>query len=226
MDRRKFMKTYLRKIVKKIIVKLIPELNDVFNESNNFNSIRKNVINSNISEKSRIYGNCSIVDVELGDYSYIGRNATISLTKIGKFCSIGPNIVCGYGIHPTNGLSTAPMFYANNISNGITLCKESKIQERKLITIKNDVWIGSNVTILDGVTIGNGAIVAAGAVVTKNIPDYAIYGGVPAKLIRYRFSNEQIIALLKIKWWNFDFKTLSEVEKNFFDIDGFIKKYK
>jgi len=218
------MKKAFRKLIKRIFVKLIPELKEVLNKNNNFYTIRVNLLNSNISEKSKIYGNCTLVDVELDDYSYVGKNAMISLTRIGKFCSIGPNFVCGYGIHPTSGISTAPMFYANNISNGITLCKESKIEERKLITIKNDVWIGLNVTILDGVTIGNGAIVAAGAVVTKNIPDYAIYGGVPAKLIKYRFNKEQIVSLLKIKWWNFEFEKLSEVEKSFFDIDGFIKK--
>jgi len=218
------MKKAFRKLIKRIFVKLIPELKEVLNKNNNFYTIRVNLLNSNISEKSKIYGNCTLVDFELDDYSYVGKNAMISLTRIGKFCSIGPNFVCGYGIHPTSGISTAPMFYANNISNGITLCKESKIEERKLITIKNDVWIGLNVTILDGVTIGNGAIVAAGAVVTKNIPDYAIYGGVPAKLIKYRFNKEQIVSLLKIKWWNFEFEKLSEVEKSFFDIDGFIKK--
>ena len=70
--------------------------------------------------------------------------------------------------------------------------------------IGNDVWIGLNATILDGVTIGDGAIVAAGAVVTKDVPPYAVVAGVPAKIIKYRFTESQIDFLLKFRWWEKD----------------------
>lgn len=218
------MKSVFKKILKKTILYVFPELVETLNGNNKFSYIRDSLICSTISTKSRIYGPYSISNVELEDYSYIGRNSMISNTKIARFCSIGPNLVCGYGIHPTNGISTSPMFYANNKSNGLTLSDVSKIEETKLITIGNDVWIGINVTILDGVKIGDGAIIAAGSVVNRDVPDYAIYGGVPAKLIRYRFNEEQIEKFKKIEWWSFEFEKLKEIEEMFFDVDTFLEK--
>lgn len=169
-------------------------------------------------EKVKVYEPYSIYDTEIGDYSYIARNSTISKTKIGKFCSIGPNLLCGWGIHPTNGISTNPMFYSNMKQNGYSLCEDNKIIERKEITIGNDVFIGANVTILDGVTIG------AGAVVVSDIPDYAIAVGVPAKVKKYRFDTETIKKLKKLEWWNWDLEQLKSVEKNFFDVKKFLSE--
>lgn len=136
----------------------------------------------------------------IGKGSYVARNTCISDTNIGKYCSIGPNLLCGWGIHPLNGISTAPCFYSTRKQNGMTYSSTDKIEERKTITIGNDVFIGMNVTILDGVTIGNGAVIGAGAVVTKDIPPYAIAVGVPAKVVKYRFSTEIIEKLEQIQW--------------------------
>ena len=91
--------------------------------------------------------------------------------------------------------------------------------------IGNDVWIGLNATILDGVTIGDGAIVAAGAVVTKDVPPYAVVGGVPAKIIKYRFTESQIDFLLKFRWWEKDRKWIQQNYKRFQDIESFIEAY-
>ncbi|HPE99048.1 MAG TPA: CatB-related O-acetyltransferase [Bacteroidales bacterium] len=164
-----------------------------------------------------------IRDAEVGDYTYISMNSWINNTKIGKFCSIGPNLLCGWGVHPTNGISTAPMFYSTARQNGISLCTTDKLNERKTITIGNDVFIGANVTILDGVSIGDGAIIGAGAVVSKDIPPYAIAVGVPVQIVKYRFTEEQIQNLQKIQWWNFDPSRLLEIEQHFFNIEEFIE---
>ena len=86
-----------------------------------------------------------------------------------------------------------------------------------LAEIGNDVWIGSHVLILDGVSVGDGAIIATGAVVTKDIEPYSIYGGVPARLIRYRFSQERINYLLNFSWWNKDEDWLFNHIKEFSD---------
>lgn len=167
----------------------------------------------------------SLLDCKVGDYSIIAPFSRISKTDIGKCCSIGPHIICGWGIHPTNGLSTLPMFYSSLKQSGITYSQTDKVEERKKITIGNDVFIGANVTILDGVTIGDGAVIGAGAVVSKDIPPYAIAVGAPIKIIRYRFTEKQIDALLRIKWWDWDVVDLKEVERMFFDVDEFINKY-
>lgn len=179
-----------------------------------------------INKNCLLYKPYWLHDVEIGEYTYIAQNSNISNTTIGKFCSIGPNLVCGWGIHPFNGISTAPMFYSIEKQNGFTLSKKNKIEERKQINIGNDVFIGANVTILDGVNIGDGAIIGAGAVVTKDIPPYAIAVGCPIKILKYRFNQTQIEELLKIRWWDFKENELQDIEQLFFDIDSFINKYK
>ena len=94
-----------------------------------------------------------------------------------------------------------------------------------MVEIGNDVWIGSHVLILDGVTIGDGAVVAAGAVVTKDVEPYAIYGGVPAKLIKYRFPPKTIEMLLKMKWWDKEEKWIREHTEDFEDVERFTRLY-
>ena len=197
----------------------------ILNQDIDWDLIKNNIIESQIGKNVKIYKPSFINKTEIGDYTYISTNANISVTKIGKFCSIGPNLFCGWGIHPTNGISTSPMFYSTRQQNGLSLTDKNKIEERKLITIGNDVFIGANVTVLDGITIGNGAIIGAGAVVTKDIPDYAIAVGCPIMIIKYRFNDDQIAALKRIQWWKFDEDKLQDVEKLFFNIDEFIKKY-
>ncbi len=175
---------------------------------------------------SRLFKPHEIKNVTIGDYSYISPNGKVSFTQIGKFCSIGANFSCGRGIHPTNGVSTAPMFYSTLKQNRFTLSKTNKTKERIKITIGNDVFIGSNVTVLDGVNIGDGAVVAAGAIVVKDVPPYTIVAGVPAKFIKYRF-NEQIIQdLLQLKWWDGDMHTLQLVEQYWDDVPQLIEKLK
>ena len=164
--------------------------------------------------------------VRLGDYSYIAKNSNISNCVIGKFCSIGPNFCCGLGVHPTNGISTAPMFYSPAKQNGMSLCKESKVEESKKTIIGNDVFIGANVTVLDGVKIADGAVIGAGAVVVNDIPAYVIAVGVPAKVVKYRFDESTIKTLLEKQWWNGTEEELKEVERHFWDVEAFLKETK
>lgn len=182
----------------------------------------KKIKDSSVHVKTRLNLPCSISDSSIGEGTYISSNSRISLTEIGKYCSIGPNLLCGWGIHPINGISTNPIFYSTKKQVGYTLSKSDKIEERKSVTIGNDVFIGANVTILDGVTIGDGAVIGAGTVVSKNVEPYSVVVGAPMKFIRYRFEFSQINELVKIRWWDYpDFK-LQAVEKYFFDIDLFI----
>lgn len=199
---------------------------DLLRQDISIKTIQTFMLESTIGDPVGLYEPYQIHQSVIGDYSYVSRNSSISMAKIGKFCSIGPNFICGWGIHPTHGISTAPMFYsASNKSNGMTLSKSNKYPERKPIEIGNDVFIGANVMVLDGVKIGDGAIIAAGAVVSKDIPDYAVAMGVPIKIVKYRYDQEKIEKIKKIKWWDWEEDKLKEVEKYFDDVDAFLAKH-
>jgi virginiamycin A acetyltransferase len=219
------MKSALRRLAQLFLKIFFPRL--YFIEKNNaeVGHLVTNIARSTISSKAKIVGPAQVGNCNIGDYTYVGSNSVISLTTIGKFCSIGPNFFCGFGIHPTNGLSTSPAFYSKNGQCGISFSEENKVTENLPITIGNDVFIGMNVTVLDGVTIGDGAVIGAGAIVSKDIPAYAIAVGSPIKVIRYRFDEITVKKLLDIQWWNFNHEQLKDVEKHFFDLNAFMSKY-
>lgn len=188
-----------------------------------FSLVRSERADTALGKHTKVVAPFFLHEVSLGDYSYVSKNCSITNAEIGRFCSIGPNFCCGLGIHPTNGISTSPMFYSTAKQNGMTLCAEDKLQESKHTVIGNDVFIGANVTVLDGVTIADGAVIGAGAVVVDDIPAYAVAVGVPAKVVKYRFPPEQIEALLQRQWWNGDEASLQDVERHFWDVDGFLR---
>lgn len=182
-------------------------------------------INSNISPKARLHAPYQVFDSAIGDYTYVSPGSHLSQVQIGKFCSIGPNLFAGHGIHPLDGISTSPMFYSTLKQSGVTLSGVDKIKERLPIEIGNDVFIGANVTILDGVKIGDGAVIGAGAIVSKDIPDYAIAVGCPIKVVRYRFDEQTIKKIQQIKWWDWPEEKLKEVEEKFFNVEEFVKRH-
>lgn len=179
---------------------------------------RSEKANTRFGKHTKVFAPFFLHGVSLGDYSYIAKNSNIANCNIGKFCSIGPNFCCGLGIHPTNGISTAPMFYSTAKQNGMTLCHEEKAAESKQTVIGNDVFVGTNVTVLDGVKISDGAVIGAGAVVVNDIPPYAVAVGVPAKVVKYRFDEKTIELLLKKQWWNWTEAELKKVERYFWDV--------
>ena len=157
---------------------------------------------SEIASHCHILQNTLILNSSINSYSYVGVNSIVQNARIGSFCSIANDVFIGLGSHPTNYFSTSPLFYKATNTFQIKFIEEDiKFSEYIAIEIGNDVWLGARAIVMDGIKIGDGAIVAAGAVVTKDIPPYAIVGGVPAKIIRYRFKSEKIQYLLNSKWW-------------------------
>ncbi len=164
------------------------------------------VCNRSIIAGPSSYGKgTEVYNSKLGRYTYI-VNARICNASIGAFCSIGPGVsVGGLGIHPTEFISTSPVFYSPVGQAGETFCSKGiGVEELLPVTIGNDVWIGAGATILDGVNVGDGAIIAAGAVVNRNVKSYEDVGGVPARSIKFRFDQETINILEEIKWWDWD----------------------
>ncbi len=125
---------------------------------------------------------------------------------IGKYCSVAYGVtIVASGEHNYQGIANFP--FAAMLKGDIDRDTFSKGPVR----IGNDVWIGANATILSGVIVGDGAVIAAGSVVTKPVPPFAIVGGVPARIIKYRFPGETIEQLLRVKWWDW---SPEQIEQN------------
>lgn len=173
--------------------------------------------NSMIANTAKVYPFTIVINSAIHDFSYVSYNCTINNCVIGKFCSIAKGVKIGLGKHPINFISTSPLFYSPNNPLKTVLSKKLMFEDNKSIVIGNDVWIGANVIVLDGVTIGNGAIIGANSVVNKDVLPYSIVGGVPAKEIKKRFSDEIIEKIQNSEWWQMPFHFFKQDEvKDFF----------
>jgi acetyltransferase-like isoleucine patch superfamily enzyme len=178
-----------------------------------------NIWHSIFEGMNKIYEN-TCFSGEMGFGTYIGRNCFLH-GKIGRFTSIASFVQCISGRHPITEpfATTCPAFFSLLKQNGDTFAHKQYYDEfvfadkekKHLVIIGNDCWIGQGVTIVEGVTIGDGAVVLAYAVVTKDVPPYAVIGGIPAKILKYRYDEETIKFLLHFKWWD---KDVSWLKKN------------
>lgn len=186
-------------------------------------SIRKSKIHGNITlnRNVKIYDTVLSGNIEIGRYSSISGPFTTILTSrtgkvtLGSFCSIARGVQIQEYNHKFQRASS--YYFGQNIFKK-DQC--SDIETKGDIEISDDVWIGANAIILSGVKIGRGSIIAAGSVVNKNVPPYSIFGGVPAKLIKYRFCQDNIFYLEKSEWWLWPIEKIVENEKFFMKYIG------
>lgn len=160
-------------------------------------------------------------NVTVGAYSYIRSGVVIGANaEIGRFCSIGKAVILGVdgAAHPLDWVSTSPFQYDKNMHNTLMQLPSYEVPPQKVI-VGNDVWIGEGAKIMAGVTIGDGAVIAAYSLVTKDVPDYGVVGGMPAKIIKYRFSPDMAEAMLNTQWWQYqvaEVLAMSVIQPEFF----------
>ena len=189
------------------------------------------VVASNaILEGGNKIGKGSSFSGKLGLCSYIGRDCQL-FGEIGRFTSVASNckVLVGRHAYTYPYVSTRPVFSSLLQQTTIKLAKKQMFKEQRyadeknkiVVKIGNDCWINADVRIVSGVTIGDGAVVLAGALVSKDVPPYAIVGGIPAKVLKYRYNEEDIKFLMDFKWWEKDFSWISEHAEDFCDFDNF-----
>jgi acetyltransferase-like isoleucine patch superfamily enzyme len=130
----------------------------------------------------------------VGSYTFIGYNCFVTRAEVGRYCSIANNVSIGMGEHTLDRVSTNSIFYDNAFA----------MLTQKDCILGNDVWIGVDSIIRRGVKIGHGAVIGANSFVTHDVPDFAVVTGSPARILKYRFSDVEIAAILESGWWDCD----------------------
>lgn len=170
----------------------------------------------------------NIENCQFGDFSYTGQYCFLQNVSLSKFVNIAACVRIGATDHPYDRPSLHHFTYRPTMYGWAKEDDWNFFQEResKTTNIGNDTWLGHGAIILPGVQVGDGAIVAAGSVVTKNVSPYAIVAGVPAKVIKYRFSEEIIEKLKYIQWWDWPIEDIKIRLRDFQgNIEDFVKKY-
>lgn len=176
---------------------------------------------------TKLGANTTMSEVSFGDYSYTAGNVSIVYATVGKFCSIANSVRINPGNHPQHRVTQNHCTYRRIQYGFDTVEDEEFFQWRRdhHCTIGNDVWIGHGAIIMPGVNVGHGAVIGSGAVVTKDVGNYEVAVGVPAKVIKKRFTDDQIEKLLDIAYWDWDRANLKERFNDLFEIESFIEKY-
>jgi len=156
-----------------------------------------------LAEPARVFANATLRNTKIGAFTYVSPRTILHDANVGRYCSIG-SYVTVLSEHPIGSLTTSPFPYEKVFRTPFDPEPLHEFEKILPTTIGNDVWIGSNVQIKTGITIGNGAVIAAGAVVTKDVAPFTVVGGVPAKVIRQRFSKELVDQITEIAWWDYN----------------------
>lgn len=160
----------------------------------------KNLAGSQIDPAAKVESGSTVIGSTFDRHSFCGYDCTILHVDIGAFCSIAGRVSIGGAHHPVEYVSTSPVFLSHRDSVKAKISRHDYLPIVRTV-IGSDVWIGEGCFIKAGVRIGHGAVIGMGSVVTKDVPDYAIVAGNPARLIRMRFAQPLIDGLLRMQWW-------------------------
>jgi len=185
------------------------------------------LVETTLGEYTHLMAHSVFNDVIVGDYSFFAGYNQVYYSIIGKFCSVASYARINTTNHPTYDRIAQHHFTYRSELFGFGEDDADFFERRKgkAVKVGHDVWVGHNAVIMPGVTIGNGAVIGAGAVVTKDVEPYSVVGGIPAKKIKMRFSDDLIERIERSKWWDWEHETIRERLPDFRDMEAFVRTY-